>query len=94
VCFQGFALGLNIALHYCVRFAVMRAKKTALVRRTKVMDALAKAYVRMRESKGQTMAEYALIVGLVAVVTVGVWTILGTDIQAIVSSINSTLAAA
>ena len=58
------------------------------------MGVVARAFVKMRESDGQTMAEYALIVGLVAVVTVGVWTILGTDILAIVSSINSTLGSA
>jgi len=58
------------------------------------MSALTKAYVRMRESKGQTMAEYALIVGLIAVFTVAVWTTLGTDIQTIVSSISTSLSGA
>jgi len=58
------------------------------------MTALTKAYARMRESKGQTMAEYALIVGLIAVVTVAVWTTLGTDIKTIVTSISTSLAGA
>jgi len=56
------------------------------------MSALTKAYVTMRENKGQTMAEYALIVGLIAVVTVTVWTTLGTQISAIVTSITTSLA--
>ncbi|MGO9057555.1 MAG: Flp family type IVb pilin [Candidatus Binataceae bacterium] len=50
------------------------------------------AYAAMRENKGQTMAEYALIVGLIAVVTVTVWTTLGTQISAIVTSITTSLA--
>ncbi len=56
------------------------------------MRALTKAYGRMRDSKGQTMAEYALIVGLIAVVTVAVWTTLGTQIAAIISGITTVLA--
>lgn len=58
------------------------------------MSALTKAYVRMSENKGQTMAEYALIVGLIAVVSVTTWTALGTQIQSIVTSITAALSAA
>lgn len=51
------------------------------------MNALTKFYIRMRESKGQTMAEYALIVALVAVVAVGAWTLLGGNITTTVNTI-------
>ena len=51
------------------------------------MSALTKAYVRMQESKGQTMAEYGLIVALVAVVSVVAWGLLGTNITNTISAI-------
>ncbi len=52
------------------------------------MNALTRIYIRMRESsKGQTMAEYALIVALVAVVAVGAWTLLGGNITTTVNTI-------
>ncbi len=55
------------------------------------MSALTKAYVRMRENKGQTMAEYALIVALVAVVAIGAWTTLGTNVGATISGIAGSI---
>jgi pilus assembly protein Flp/PilA len=55
------------------------------------MSALAKAYVRMRENKGQTMAEYGLIVALVAVVTVAAWTLLGGNITNTITSIAGSI---
>ena len=51
------------------------------------MSAITKAYVRLRECKGQTMAEYGLIVALVAVVTVVAWTTLGTNITTAINSV-------
>ena len=51
------------------------------------MSAITKAYVRLRESKGQTMAEYGLIVALVAVVTVAAWGVLGTNITNTINSV-------
>ncbi len=52
------------------------------------MEKLTRMYIRLRESsKGQTMAEYALIVALVAVVSVGAWSLLGTHITSTVNSI-------
>ena len=51
------------------------------------MEAITKAYVRLRENKGQTMAEYGLIVALVAVVTVAAWTLLGTNVTATINSV-------
>ena len=51
------------------------------------MSALTKTYLRIRENKGQTMAEYGLIVALVAVVSVAAWTLLGGNINATINSI-------
>jgi len=51
------------------------------------MNAITKAYVRLHESKGQTMAEYGLIVALVAVVTIGAWTLLGGNITSTINTI-------
>jgi Flp pilus assembly pilin Flp len=52
------------------------------------MSAITKAYVSLRESqKGQTMAEYGLIVALVAEVTVAAWTLLGTNVTATINSV-------
>jgi pilus assembly protein Flp/PilA len=55
------------------------------------MSALSKAYIRVREDKGQTMAEYGLIVALVAVVTVAAWTLLGGNITATINSIAGSI---
>jgi Flp pilus assembly pilin Flp len=46
------------------------------------MKSLMKAYVRVRESEGQGMAEYALILALVAVVGMVALTNLGVTIGA------------
>ena len=51
------------------------------------MDLLTRTYVRLREARGQTMAEYALIVALVSVVSVAAWTLLGTNITSTINSI-------
>jgi Flp pilus assembly pilin Flp len=53
----------------------------------RAMTALTKAYVRLTENKGQTMAEYGLIVALVAVVTVAAWGLLGGNITTTIQSI-------
>jgi Flp pilus assembly pilin Flp len=44
-----------------------------------------------RLQPGQTMAEYGLIVALVAVVAIAAWTLLGSDISNIISSIAGNL---
>lgn len=36
----------------------------------------------LKEKKGQGMVEYALIIGLIAVVVIGLLTTMGTDIKA------------
>jgi Flp pilus assembly pilin Flp len=57
----------------------------------KLMSAIMKAYARVRENKGQTMAEYGLIVALVAVVTVAAWGLLGGSINGVLTTINGAL---
>ena len=51
------------------------------------MDAITRTYLKLRESKGQTMAEYGLIVALVAVVSVAAWTLLGGNISGTINNV-------
>lgn len=55
------------------------------------MTALTKAYIRIRESKGQTMAEYGLILALVAVVAAVAYNNLGTGISTLIGKVNGSL---
>ena len=43
------------------------------------------------EEEGQALTEYGLILGLIAVVCVGALTLMGTNVQAMLNSIASTL---
>jgi Flp pilus assembly pilin Flp len=48
--------------------------------------------VRLREyQRGQTMTEYAMILSAVAVVVFAGYTLMGTDIQSLVSSVDAAL---
>ena len=44
-----------------------------------------------RQEPGQTMAEYGLILALVAIVAIGAWSLLGTNVSTIISSIAHNL---
>lgn len=44
-----------------------------------------------RDAKGQTLAEYALILSLIAVVAIAALILLGTDIQLILSQVAAKL---
>jgi Flp pilus assembly pilin Flp len=62
------------------------------------MSALTEFYLRSRErllrkTKGQTMAEYALILGAVAIVVYVTYELLGQDIPVLVTNIDSYLTA-
>ncbi|MGH8013224.1 MAG: Flp family type IVb pilin [Candidatus Binataceae bacterium] len=65
------------------------------------MNWTARIYLRLREkttslmrrdlSQGQTMTEYALIMAAIAVAVYGTYSLMGTDIKALVGSINADL---
>ena len=56
------------------------------------MDAITKLVVRARESsRGQTMAEYALILAAVAVVVFVGYETMGTTITTLLSSVDGSL---
>ena len=48
-------------------------------------------YSRLQADEGQTMAEYALILGLIVVVTAAAWTTLGGDIHGKLTSVCTSL---
>jgi len=60
------------------------------------MERLTKGFVRLNElrrrvSKGQTMTEYALIMAAIAVVVYVTYKTMGTDINALIGSVNGDL---
>jgi Flp pilus assembly pilin Flp len=60
------------------------------------MDSVTKTFIRARESvvrntRGQTMTEYALILAAIAVVVYGVYRVLGNNIGSLASGVDSTL---
>lgn len=54
---------------------------------------ITRLYVRATEQNGQAMAEYAIILGLVTVVSIVMLTLLGTDVLGVFTTITSDLAA-
>ena len=50
--------------------------------------------VRLRREEGQALVEYALILGLISVVSILVLTTIGTDVSKILSKVESALAGA
>jgi Flp pilus assembly pilin Flp len=60
------------------------------------MESMTKMFIRARESvvrntRGQTMTEYALILAAIAVVVYGVYRVLGNNIGSLASGVDSTL---
>jgi pilus assembly protein Flp/PilA len=47
--------------------------------------------LRQRDEEGQALVEYALILGLVAVVAIGALTLLGTNVTAVLSQIANAI---
>jgi len=45
----------------------------------------------MRDAAGQGLAEYALILGLIAMVVIAALTLMGTSINSMLSTINAVL---
>ncbi|HEY9156949.1 Flp family type IVb pilin [Candidatus Binatus sp.] len=56
------------------------------------MDMITRMFVKVREyQRGQTMAEYALILAAVAVVVFAGYELLGTNIKSALNSVDSQL---
>jgi len=63
------------------------------------MEAVTKMFIRVRESvvrnrRGQTMTEYALILAAIAVVVYGTYKVLGNNIATLASGVDSALTTA
>ena len=61
------------------------------------MESVTKLFIRARESvvrntRGQTMTEYALILAAIAIVVYGTYRVLGNNIGSLASGIDSALA--
>ena len=60
------------------------------------MDSVTRMFIRTRESvvrntRGQTMTEYALILAAIAIVVYGTYRVLGNNIGSLASGIDSAL---
>lgn len=56
------------------------------------MDKITGLFVKVREyQRGQTMTEYAMILSAVAVVVFAGYTLMGTDIQSLLNSVDGKL---
>jgi Flp pilus assembly pilin Flp len=60
------------------------------------MEAVTKTFIGVRESmvrntRGQTMTEYALILAAIAVVVYGVYAVMGNNISTLASGVDSAL---
>ena len=58
---------------------------------SKISEAVLKLFVLYKDEEGQALAEYGLILGLIAVVAIAALTLLGTAITGRLTSINSAL---
>ena len=50
-----------------------------------------RAWTAVRAEEGQALLEYALVLGLVALVTIGVLTALGTNVSGILGQVSSNM---
>jgi Flp pilus assembly pilin Flp len=55
------------------------------------MSNILRRYVRIREQKGQSMAEYALIMAAIAVVAMVAYTALGGNVSTLVTNVSGAL---
>jgi pilus assembly protein Flp/PilA len=58
---------------------------------SKISEAVLKLLVLYKDEEGQALAEYGLILGLIAVVAIAALTLLGTAITGKLTSINTAL---
>jgi Flp pilus assembly pilin Flp len=55
------------------------------------MESLTRIHVKVRERRGQSMTEYALIMAAIAVVAYAAYTTLGTSIVSEIANVTSNL---
>lgn len=55
------------------------------------MNNILRLYTRIREQKGQSMAEYALIMAAIAVVAMVAYTALGGNVSTLVTNVSNSL---
>ena len=58
---------------------------------SRISDALLKLIVLYKDEEGQALAEYALILGLIAVVAIAALTLLGTAISGKLGGVSTAL---
>ena len=55
------------------------------------MRILTRYYRQLREQEGQTLAEYALILGLIAIVAIAAVTLLGNNVSGLMSNVGGSI---
>ncbi len=59
-----------------------------------MLQFITEALIALRErQEGQAMVEYALILGLISVVAIGALTLIGTDVNGILTAVEAALGA-
>ena len=58
---------------------------------SKISETILKLFVLYKDEEGQALAEYGLILGLIAVVAIAALTLLGTAISGKLDSVNTAL---
>lgn len=58
-----------------------------------VIEFMQQLAARIRREEGQAMVEYALILGLVSVVAIGALTLIGTDVNGVLTAVQTALGA-
>ena len=59
----------------------------------KVITSAKAALRRLKSKKGQTLVEYALILGVVAVLTIGVLQALGVSVSGVLNRVSTSISA-
>ena len=61
---------------------------------TKFNEAIMRLFARAKDEEGQALAEYGLILGLIAIVAIAGLTVLGTALTGTLDSIGNTISGA
>jgi Flp pilus assembly pilin Flp len=81
---------------YACACTFLRRVRASLKKGDMKMESVTKMFIRARESvvrntRGQTMTEYALILAAIAVVVYGTYRVLGNNIGSLASGVDSAL---